>query len=56
MEPSELTVTKSRTIEKQKSWEKIEFSLKIELEKNDNPEIAKEFAETLIDSWLKKES
>ena len=53
MNPSELTVSKSVTLEKPKSWEKTEFSLKVNLEKNDDVEQAKTFAEMLIDSWLK---
>ena len=53
MQPSELTVTKSLTLEKPKSWEKTEFSLKVSLEKNDDVENAKVFAEILIDAWLK---
>jgi hypothetical protein len=55
MFPSELIISKSLTLEKQKSWEKTEFSLKINLEKNDDVENAKVFAEMLIDSWLKME-
>lgn len=55
MQPSELIVSKSVTLEKKQKccWEKTEFSLKVSLEKNDDPEQAKIFAETLIDSWLR---
>jgi hypothetical protein len=52
MYPSELIVSKSLTLEKSKCWQKTEYSLKISLEKDDNVEDAKTFAETLIDAWL----
>lgn len=53
MQPTELIVSKSLTLEKPKSWEKTEFSLKVNLELKDDVEQAKTFAETLIDAWLK---
>jgi len=54
MQPSELTVTKSMTIEKMKTWQKVEYTLKVNLNPNDDVEQAKTFAEILIDSWIRQ--
>ena len=52
MHPSKITVTKSLTVEKLKKWEKAEYTLEVELDKNDDPTTAKLWASSLIDIWL----
>jgi len=54
MYPSRITVSKSFTKEKNKQWHKAEFTLEITLDKDDDPETAKIWSETLIDTWLEK--
>lgn len=52
MYPSRITVTKSLTVEKQKAWKKAEFTLEIALDKDDDVETAKIWAESLLDIWI----
>jgi hypothetical protein len=54
MHPSKVAITKSLTVEKARKWEKAEFTIEVSLAKNDDPEFAKNWAETLIDSWVQK--
>lgn len=52
MYPSKVTVSKSLTVEKLKKWKKAEFSIDVSLDRDDDPETAKLWAESLLDSWI----
>lgn len=53
---SKLTVLKGRTLEHPKNkWSKVELTIEILLTEKEDPELAKELADLLLDSWLKKE-
>lgn len=54
MNISKLTITKGRTIEKEKKWERTDYTIEITLAEKDDPETAKEMANLLIDAWLKE--
>jgi hypothetical protein len=54
MYPSKITVTKSLTKEKSKEWRKAEFTVEVALGEDDPPEMAKDWAETLVDLWIEK--
>jgi hypothetical protein len=54
MYPSRIVVTKSVTIEKLKKWKRVEYTVEVTLDEDDPPEMAKDWAETLVDLWLEK--
>jgi len=60
MHTSKIIVTRAVTKEEgkynNKTWNKREYTVEVSLNKEDNPEQAKEIAETLIQAWMKKDS
>lgn len=53
MHPSKLIVVKGRTVETKGKWEKKEYTLEITLSEGDDIELAKQYAQTLLESWLR---
>lgn len=56
MNVSKITISKGKTIEEPKNqWKKLEFTIEIVLSEKEDPEVAKEMADLLLDAWLRKE-
>lgn len=54
MKPMKITVTKALTKEQSKRWKREEFSIEVGLSEGDDPETAKNWAESLLDIWITK--
>jgi len=52
MYPSKITVSKSLTKEKNKQWDRAEFSIEMTLSDGDDIQVAKDWASSLLDTWI----
>ena len=53
MNVSKITISKGKTVEQPKNqWKKLEYVIELTLSEKDDVEVAKQYAEMLLDTWL----
>lgn len=52
MNVNKIVISKGKTVEINKKWERIDYTVEVTLSENDDPEMAKSMANMLLDSWL----